>query len=148
MSRKGEVVSSSRGIALNYLRGWFVVDLLAALPFDHLYASDLYKGEVTNRDTTSTHCHQFTLTRICNCRTLDDTPGIAHPSRQADAAAATGPAAAENGSILAVHGHDTDAADAVLLAGGPLAGVRLVRDCREGAGDERCGMGHRYARVY
>lgn len=47
MSRKGEVVSSSRGIALNYLRGWFVVDLLAALPFDHLYASDLYKGEVS-----------------------------------------------------------------------------------------------------
>lgn len=47
VSRKGEVVSSSRGIALNYLRGWFVVDLLAALPFDHLYASDLYKGEVS-----------------------------------------------------------------------------------------------------
>lgn len=47
MSRKGEVVSDSKNIALNYLRGWFVVDLLAALPFDHLYASDLYTGEVS-----------------------------------------------------------------------------------------------------
>lgn len=46
VSRKGEVVSDSKAIALNYLRGWFVVDLLAALPFDHLYASDLYSGEV------------------------------------------------------------------------------------------------------
>lgn len=47
VSRKGEVVSDWRSIALNYLRGWFVVDLLAALPFDHLYASDLYTGEVS-----------------------------------------------------------------------------------------------------
>lgn len=46
VSRKGEVVSDSKSIAVNYLRGWFVVDLLAALPFDHLYASDLYNGEV------------------------------------------------------------------------------------------------------
>lgn len=51
MSRKGEVVSDSKMIALNYLRGWFVVDLLAALPFDHLYASDLYSGEVKYHKT-------------------------------------------------------------------------------------------------
>lgn len=48
VSRKGEVVSDWRSIALNYLRGWFVVDLLAALPFDHLYAKDLYSGEVSS----------------------------------------------------------------------------------------------------
>lgn len=47
VSRKGEVVSDWRAISVNYLRGWFVVDLLAALPFDHLYASDLYSGEVS-----------------------------------------------------------------------------------------------------
>lgn len=46
VSRKGEVVSDPWSITVNYLRGWFVVDLLAALPFDHLYASDLYSGEV------------------------------------------------------------------------------------------------------
>lgn len=40
-------MSDSKSIALNYLRGWFVVDLLAAMPFDHLYARDLYNGEVS-----------------------------------------------------------------------------------------------------
>lgn len=46
VSNKGEVVSNSKSIAVNYLRGWFIVDLLAALPFDHLYASNIYSGEV------------------------------------------------------------------------------------------------------
>uniref|UniRef100_A0A8D8A0I0 Potassium voltage-gated channel subfamily H member 8 n=2 Tax=Culex pipiens TaxID=7175 RepID=A0A8D8A0I0_CULPI len=45
VSRKGEVVSNSKSIAVNYLRGWFVVDLFAALPFDHLYASNVISGE-------------------------------------------------------------------------------------------------------
>jgi potassium voltage-gated channel Eag-related subfamily H protein 8 len=43
------VVSNSRSIALNYLKSWFIVDLLAALPFDLLYASDVYSGEVSRR---------------------------------------------------------------------------------------------------
>ena len=47
VSVKGEVVSDSKLIALNYVRGWFVVDLLAAIPFDHLYASNLLSGEVS-----------------------------------------------------------------------------------------------------
>lgn len=47
VSKKGEVVSDSKLIALNYIRTWFVVDLLAALPFDLLYASDVYSGAVS-----------------------------------------------------------------------------------------------------
>ena len=47
VSRKGEVVSNSKSIAVNYLKGWFFVDLVAALPFDFLYASDVYSGEVS-----------------------------------------------------------------------------------------------------
>lgn len=47
VSRKGEVVSNSKSIALNYLKSWFLVDLVAALPFDLLYASDVYSGEVS-----------------------------------------------------------------------------------------------------
>lgn len=46
VNKKGEVVSKSSSIALNYLRGWFGVDLLAAIPFDLLYAFDVYSGEV------------------------------------------------------------------------------------------------------
>lgn len=47
VSCKGEVVSDSKLIALNYLRGWFVVDFLAAIPFDHLYASNVLIGDVS-----------------------------------------------------------------------------------------------------
>ncbi|XP_068145987.1 LOW QUALITY PROTEIN: potassium voltage-gated channel subfamily H member 8 [Drosophila tropicalis] len=57
VSRKGEVVSNSKQIAINYFRGWFALDLLAALPFDHLYASDLYDGE-------ESHIHLVKLTRL------------------------------------------------------------------------------------
>ncbi|XP_035786978.1 potassium voltage-gated channel subfamily H member 8-like isoform X1 [Anopheles albimanus] len=57
VSRKGEVVSASKSIALNYLRGWFIVDLLAALPFDHLYASNVISGE-------ESHIHLVKLTRL------------------------------------------------------------------------------------
>lgn len=46
VSSKGEVVSNSKSIALNYFKGWFIVDLLSALPFDFLHASDVLSGEV------------------------------------------------------------------------------------------------------
>lgn len=39
VNRKGEVVSSSRSLAFHYIRGWFLLDLIAALPFDLLYAT-------------------------------------------------------------------------------------------------------------
>lgn len=48
VSRKGKLVIKGKSIALNYLKSWFLVDLLAALPFDLLYASDVYSGEVSN----------------------------------------------------------------------------------------------------
>jgi len=46
VNKKGEVVSSPRSIAVNYLKGWFAVDFLAAIPFDLLYASDVYNAQV------------------------------------------------------------------------------------------------------
>ncbi|XP_072944141.1 voltage-gated delayed rectifier potassium channel KCNH8 isoform X1 [Epargyreus clarus] len=60
VSKKGEVVSDSKAIALNYIRSWFVVDLLAALPFDLLYASDVYSGT----DSTPGNVHLVKLTRL------------------------------------------------------------------------------------
>ena len=41
MNKKGEVVTESKSIAFHYMRGWFILDLIAALPFDLLNASDL-----------------------------------------------------------------------------------------------------------
>nr|XP_026495138.1 potassium voltage-gated channel subfamily H member 8 isoform X5 [Vanessa tameamea] len=60
VSKKGEVVSDSKAIALNYIRSWFVVDLLAALPFDLLYASDVYSGA----ESTHGNVHLVKLTRL------------------------------------------------------------------------------------
>ncbi|GFY77087.1 potassium voltage-gated channel subfamily H member 8 [Trichonephila inaurata madagascariensis] len=45
VNKKGEVVADPCSIARNYLRGWFIVDLLAALPFDLLYACNLYSRD-------------------------------------------------------------------------------------------------------
>ncbi|XP_014485672.1 PREDICTED: potassium voltage-gated channel subfamily H member 8 isoform X1 [Dinoponera quadriceps] len=60
VSRKGEVVSSSRSIAVNYVKSWFLVDLVAALPFDFLYASDVYSGE----ESAHSNIHLVKLTRL------------------------------------------------------------------------------------
>uniref|UniRef100_T1IPH5 Cyclic nucleotide-binding domain-containing protein n=1 Tax=Strigamia maritima TaxID=126957 RepID=T1IPH5_STRMM len=45
VSRKGEVVSNPKSIAIHYTKGWFIVDLLAALPFDLLYACNVYSKD-------------------------------------------------------------------------------------------------------
>ncbi|KAI5720578.1 hypothetical protein M8J77_009037 [Diaphorina citri] len=60
VSKKGEVVSSSKSIAVNYLKSWFIVDLLAALPFDLLYASDVYSYD----EPGTGHIHLLKLTRL------------------------------------------------------------------------------------
>ena len=38
VSKSGQVVYDPKQIALNYIRTWFLLDLLAAIPFDFLYA--------------------------------------------------------------------------------------------------------------
>ena len=38
VSKGGQVIYKPKLIALNYIRGWFLLDLLAAIPFDLLYA--------------------------------------------------------------------------------------------------------------
>jgi ELK channel, putative len=42
VNKKGEVVTKSKSILMHYMRGWFLCDLIAALPFDVLYAVNLY----------------------------------------------------------------------------------------------------------
>ncbi|BFZ21773.1 hypothetical protein BsWGS_24811 [Bradybaena similaris] len=38
LNKSGQVVYESRTIIINYIKGWFLLDLLAAIPFDLLYA--------------------------------------------------------------------------------------------------------------
>ncbi|XP_052237698.1 potassium voltage-gated channel subfamily H member 8-like [Dreissena polymorpha] len=37
VNKRGQVVYEARMIAINYVKGWFLLDLLAAIPFDFLY---------------------------------------------------------------------------------------------------------------
>lgn len=64
-----------------------------------------------------------------------------NPLTQADAAAAAGEAAAEDGSVLAVLRHDPHHAHVLLHAAGPLAGLRVVRHRRARARHEPQGVG-------
>lgn len=57
VSKSGQVVYESRQIALNYIRGWFLLDLLAAIPFDLLYAFQV--DLVSNRAIFSNESIKF-----------------------------------------------------------------------------------------
>ena len=47
VSKSGQVTYDPRQIALNYVRGWFLLDLLAAIPFDLLYAFQVNTVSIT-----------------------------------------------------------------------------------------------------
>lgn len=53
VNKNDEVVSAPSKIALNYFRGWFLIDLVAAIPFDLLIAgSSAETDEVRSLFTT------------------------------------------------------------------------------------------------
>ena len=51
----GEVVMNQKKIAINYVKGWFVIDTIAALPFDLLLF-----GSGTS-DVSISHCISYVL---------------------------------------------------------------------------------------
>ncbi|XP_069980935.1 voltage-gated delayed rectifier potassium channel KCNH8 [Penaeus vannamei] len=57
VNKKGEVVLSPCMIATHYVKGWFVLDLVAAMPFDVLLAADVYSAQTAN-------IHLLKLTRL------------------------------------------------------------------------------------
>ncbi|XP_076035151.1 eag-like K[+] channel isoform X2 [Oratosquilla oratoria] len=56
VNKKGEVVLSPCRIATHYVKGWFLLDLVAAMPFDLLLAADVY--------SSTTKIHMLKLTRL------------------------------------------------------------------------------------
>lgn len=38
VSKSGQVIFEARSICIHYVTTWFIIDLIAALPFDLLYA--------------------------------------------------------------------------------------------------------------
>ena len=70
--------------------------------------------------------------------------GHSDPPAEADAAAASGAAPAEDRPLHAVQQHDPDAAAGAVLAGRPLAGLRVVRHRRWRATTAPRRVGHRW----
>lgn len=50
VSQSGQVVYESRDICIHYATTWFFVDLVAALPFDLLYAFNITVVSATSQD--------------------------------------------------------------------------------------------------
>ncbi|XP_075873142.1 potassium voltage-gated channel subfamily H member 6a [Nelusetta ayraudi] len=54
VNRNDEVVSQPRRIAQHYFKGWFLIDIVAAIPFDLLiYRSESEEGETVDPQTTT-----------------------------------------------------------------------------------------------
>jgi len=47
VNSKEEVISNARKIAIHYLKGWFLIDLVAAIPFDLLVQNSSNSPEHT-----------------------------------------------------------------------------------------------------
>jgi len=56
VSKSGQVVYDSRLIAVNYIKGWFLLDLLAAIPFDLMFALQVNTANTTRPVNDSVLC--------------------------------------------------------------------------------------------
>uniref|UniRef100_A0A3Q2QQD6 Potassium voltage-gated channel subfamily H member 8 n=1 Tax=Fundulus heteroclitus TaxID=8078 RepID=A0A3Q2QQD6_FUNHE len=61
VSKSGQVIFNARQICIHYLTTWFIIDLVAALPFDLLYA---VKVSVVSSQLSQTHTSDFVLDRV------------------------------------------------------------------------------------
>ncbi|KAK3721258.1 hypothetical protein RRG08_044266 [Elysia crispata] len=62
LNKSGQVVYESRLIAMNYISGWFVLDLLAAIPFDLLYTFSVQTGGLLGKMVNFRTTFMFSLT--------------------------------------------------------------------------------------
>jgi len=58
VSKSGQVIYESRLIAVNYIRGWFLLDLLSAVPFDLLFALQV------NTVSNALHCFLYSYIAV------------------------------------------------------------------------------------
>ena len=65
----GEVVSDPKIIRMNYLKSWFVIDLLSCLPYDVFNAFD-HNDDVSNCGGTETDAEN-----VSACEFVNDTTG-------------------------------------------------------------------------
>lgn len=61
VSTSGQVVYDARCICIHYVTSWLFVDLIAALPFDLLYAFNISVVSLTHTQTYTLHTYSFVL---------------------------------------------------------------------------------------
>lgn len=106
MGPGGEVVSDPKVIRMNYLKSWFIIDLLSCLPYDVFNAFD--------RD--------------------EDGIGSLFSAPQGRPPSASGEGGAKTGSLPGVRGGHVDPTALLLHAGGPLASLHMVLDWSQRCG--------------
>lgn len=127
VNKKGEVVTKSRSIVKHYLKGWFLCDLLAALPFDMLYALNLY----SRVRVFGNSCNNVTLCifqRLAYVFIFLFWAEHFDSHVEIDSVAAFGSSLCQNGPIFSILVHHFDAIDAHVQFVGALACLCLVRD--------------------
>ena len=64
VSKNDEVVSDKTRIAIHYFKGWFLIDLLAAVPFDILITHDSTVYGLNNMDMIDSDMKQVSFYRM------------------------------------------------------------------------------------
>ena len=64
VSKNDEVVSDKTRIAIHYFKGWFLIDLLAAVPFDILITHDSTVYGLNNMDMIDSDMKQVSYRNI------------------------------------------------------------------------------------
>lgn len=72
MNKNDEVVSAPSKIALHYFRGWFLIDLVAAIPFDLLIAGSSAETDEVRDNLLWKISYAPLLPRFEPCRRISD----------------------------------------------------------------------------
>ncbi|KAM4529089.1 voltage-gated delayed rectifier potassium channel KCNH5-like [Fundulus diaphanus] len=73
----GEVISDARLIRMNYLKTWFVIDLLSCLPYDIINAFENVDEDVTTHASPASHLRDFSNFHRNSTRAEDSVlPGL------------------------------------------------------------------------
>lgn len=151
VSQSGQVVYEPRAICIHYATTWFFVDLVAALPFDLLYAFNI---TVVSTAAVCDYWHEqdifwlirkisrdlsFSLLALLPFSTSD----LLGPPAEDSSSAAPPPSPSEAGPLLPVQRHGTDLTNVCVCPAGTLDGLYLVHDWTQGDWDQR-ELGHRW----
>uniref|UniRef100_A0AAY4ALP3 Ion transport domain-containing protein n=1 Tax=Denticeps clupeoides TaxID=299321 RepID=A0AAY4ALP3_9TELE len=125
-----EVVSQPLRIAVHYFKGWFLIDMVAAIPFDLL----IYRSGEEVRDLVRLEIHSghlfFSYVRFSPCLLSDNnTDWFAEDC----SVATTGPRCSETRPLLRVRGSRPLPPHVHLRTHRPLAGLHLVCHWERGA---------------